>query len=226
MTDGMRSRTARRATTVIAAVLLIAGAVTIAVAVHAQRKPPQPKASAAGRLYIPPSTTTTSVAPTTTHPKVTTPSGLPASPPVAVTIPAIGVQSNLIHLGLNPDGTVQVPTSFHVAGWYDQSVTPGQVGPTIILGHVDSKAGPGIFFRLGALKPGDDVAVKRTDGRTVTFKITAVRSYFKQQFPTIDVYGNTPTPTIRLITCGGTFDRSTGHYLSNIVAYGQIVTSP
>ncbi len=225
MRDGGRSRTARRATTVIASVLAVAGVVTIAVALHAQHKPPQPSASAAGKLYVPPtSTTTIPAAPTPIKPKITTTKpGLPASPPTAITIPSIGVQSTLIRLGLNADGSVEVPTSFHVAGWYERSVTPGQVGPTIILGHVDSKAGPGIFFRLGALKPGDRVAVNRADGRTVTFEITAVRSYFKKQFPTLDVYSNTPTPTIRLITCGGTFDRSTGHYLSNIVAYGQLV---
>jgi hypothetical protein len=230
MTDGGRSRTARRAATVIASVLAVVGVVTIALALHAQRHAPQPSASAAGRLYVPSSTSTTipsapRTAPTRPKPTATKP-GLPASPPTAITIPSIGVQSSLIRLGLNADGSVQVPTSFHVAGWYEQSVTPGQVGPTIILGHVDSKAGPGIFFRLGALKPGDRVAVNRVDGRTATFEITAVRSYFKKQFPTLDVYSNTPTPTIRLITCGGTFDRSTGHYLSNIVAYGQLVTSP
>jgi sortase (surface protein transpeptidase) len=136
------------------------------------------------------------------------------------------VQSTLIRLGLNADGTVQVPMSFHVAGWYEHSVTPGQTGPSVILGHVDSKGGPGIFFRLGALHPSDRVVVKRADGTAATFEITAVRSYFKQRFPTLDVYGNTPTPTIRLITCGGTFDRATGHYLSNIVAFGQLVTGP
>jgi LPXTG-site transpeptidase (sortase) family protein len=214
---------------VIASALVVAGIATVAVAIHAQRKPPQPPASAAGRLYVTPSFTTTTSTPvtraTTKPTTVTTRPGLPASPPIAVTIPSVGVRSFLIHLGLNADGTVQVPTSFDVAGWYENSVTPGQNGPTIILGHVDSTSGPGIFFRLGALKPGDQVSVNRADDRVVTYKITAVRSYFKQQFPTLDVYGNTPTPTIRLITCGGAFDRSTGHYVSNIVAYGQLVGS-
>jgi sortase (surface protein transpeptidase) len=132
------------------------------------------------------------------------------------------VRSQLVHLDRNPDGTVQVPTSYQIAGWYDRSVTAGQVGPTVILGHVDSKAGPGIFYRLGALHPGDTVTVTRTDHRTVTYTITGVREYAKNQFPTIDVYGNTTRPTIRLVTCGGTFDHTTGHYLSNIVAYGEL----
>lgn len=231
MMDGGRSRTTRRAATVIASVLAAAGIATIGVALQAQRRPPQPSASAAGRIYVPPLSTTTTnpptlITPTTTVPKTaTTRPGLSASPPVAITIPSIGVRSTLTRLGLNGDGTVAVPTSFHVAGWYEHSVTPGQNGPMVVLGHVDSTSGPGIFFRLGALNPGDQVSVSRVDGRLVTYRITAVRSYFKQQFPILDVYGNTPTPTIRLITCGGTFDRSTGHYLSNIVAFGQLVAS-
>ena len=145
------------------------------------------------------------------------------SAPVTISIPSIAVRSDLIRLGLNADGSIEVPKSFHVAGWYEHSVTPGQTGPSIILGHVDSKAGPGIFFRLGALHSGDRVVVNRADGTTATFQINAVRSYSKTQFPTLDVYGNTPMPTIRLITCGGAFDRTTGHYLSNIVAFGQLV---
>jgi sortase (surface protein transpeptidase) len=154
---------------------------------------------------------------------VPAPRGLAPSVPTAITIPSIGVSTPLVQLDQNADGSVQVPTSFHVAGWYRRSVTPGQIGPTVILGHVDSKAGPGIFYRLGALRPGNLVAVTRADGSTVRFEITGVREYLKTQFPTISVYGNTATATLRLVTCGGTFDRSTGHYLSNIVAYGRVV---
>jgi hypothetical protein len=92
----------------------------------------------------------------------------------------------------------------------------------VILGHVDSMSGPGIFYRVGALHPGDTVAVTRADGKTVTFVITGVRQYSKTAFPTLDVYGNTPVPTIRLVTCGGAFDSATHHYLSNIVAFGEL----
>ncbi len=130
--------------------------------------------------------------------------------------------STLTSLGLNTDGSVHVPDSFSIAGWFNGSVTPGQVGPTVILGHVDSTSGPGVFFRLGDLRPGDNVTVARLDGTVVTYRITAVRQYPKSHFPTFDVYGNTPVPTIRLITCGGAFDSTTHHYLSNIVAYGQL----
>jgi sortase (surface protein transpeptidase) len=132
------------------------------------------------------------------------------------------VSSTLTSLGLNADGSVHVPDSFSIAGWFNGSVTPGQVGPTIILGHVDSTAGPGVFFRLGDLRPGDQVTLTRADGAIVTYRITGVRQYPKDHFPTLAVYGNTPVPTIRLITCGGAFDTATHHYLSNIVAFGQV----
>jgi len=142
--------------------------------------------------------------------------------PVAISIPSIGVHSSIVELGLNADRTVEVPRSFHEAGWYKYGVEPGQTGPSVYLGHVDSVSGPGIFYRLGALRPGDHVVIQRADGRTVTFVITGVRQYAKTAFPTLDVYADTPIPTIRLVTCGGTFDSATQHYLSNIVAFGQI----
>lgn len=148
--------------------------------------------------------------------------GLPSSPAVSLSVPALGIEhSPLQRLGENADGTVGVPTSFHQAGWYTGSVSPGQVGPTVILGHVDSYQGPGIFFRLGSLRPGETVSLARADGRTVTYRITGVREYAKNNFPTLSVYANTPVPTIRLITCGGQFDTTTRHYLANIVAYGE-----
>jgi hypothetical protein len=210
-------------------ILLVGGLVAIGIAIHAQRSAPQPTAAVAGSVLIPPSTTSAppiaSTPTTAPRPRAIAPPVrvLPASPPTAITIPSIGLHSSLLRLGQNADGSVQVPTTFHEAGWYQDSVTPGQLGPSIILGHVDSKAGPGIFYRLGALRPGDRVMVNRLDGTTVTFKITGVREYLKTQFPTLAVYGNTPVPTLRLVTCGGLFDRATGHYLSNIVAFGQVV---
>lgn len=224
------SRSSLRAATVIACVLAVIGIACVVVAIRAQRSAPQPSSSAAGQL-IEPSVRPSAIPVPRTSPRSTSgpgvPSstakeGMPASRPVALTIAKIGVSSLLTTLDRNADGTLQVPDSFHIAGWYDRSVTPGQVGPAVIVGHVDSVSGPGIFYRLGSLKPGDLVVVKRLDGTTVKFKITGVREYAKDQFPTIDVYGNTPIPTIRLITCGGTFDSVTHHYLSNIVAYGQI----
>ncbi len=144
--------------------------------------------------------------------------------PISVTIPAIGVTSNLLSLNRNPDGTVQVPSSFHEAGWYQRGPTPGQLGPSVILGHVDSYKGPGIFFRLGSLEPGDTVKVARQDGTTATFKVNAVNEYTKAQFPSQTVYGDIGYAGLRLITCGGTFDRSTHSYLSNIVVFASLIT--
>jgi LPXTG-site transpeptidase (sortase) family protein len=207
---------------VIAIVVAITGATLLVVAVRSQRSVPRPPPAAAGRL-IEPATTSSSTTSVRTAGSTTTPKGPPQSPPTNVSIPSIGVTSALTSQGLNADGSVHVPDSYSVAGWFNGSVTPGQIGPTVIIGHVDSTAGPGVFFRLGDLRPGDQVTVDRLDGTAFTYKITGVRQYAKDHFPTLDVYGNTPVPTIRLITCGGTFDSATHHYLSNIVAYGQLV---
>ncbi len=139
--------------------------------------------------------------------------------PVSLTIPLIGVQTRLITLGLQANGSLQVPSTTAVAGWYTGSPRPGAIGSAVIVGHVDSKAGDGIFFRLDTLSRGDKVYVKRADGTTVMFRVTRVQKYLKNEFPTQSVYGPTPDAELRLITCGGTFDDTTGHYLSNIVVY-------
>ncbi|MGH3162443.1 MAG: sortase domain-containing protein, partial [Streptosporangiaceae bacterium] len=111
--------------------------------------------------------------------------------PVSLTIPLIGVKTNLITLGLAAGGSMQVPSSFTVAGWFTGSPRPGAVGSSIIVGHIDSKRHPGIFFRLPELKSGDDVFVKRADGTTVEFRVTEVQRYLKDHFPTQTVYGPT-----------------------------------
>ena len=141
--------------------------------------------------------------------------------PVSLTIPLIGVKTNLITLGLAAGGAMQVPSTSTVAGWFTGSPRPGAVGSSIIVGHVDSKSGPGIFFRLPELKKGDDIYVKRADGTTAEFRVTENRTYPKDHFPTDTVYGPTPDAELRLITCGGTFDSVTGHYLSNIIVYAS-----
>ena len=214
----------------IAFLLAIGGVVTLFVGASRHRSaPPRPPASAAGRIVAPsqPATSTTRSSTrhrSQTHRATVAPprAVLGFSPPAEITIPKIGVHSVLVRLDRNLDGTVQVPSSFHVAGWYEHSVTPGQVGPSVILGHVDSASGPGIFYRLGTLRPGDRVVMKRLDGRSATFVITGVREYAKDSFPTLEVYGNTAGPTLRLVTCGGAFDRASGHYVSNIIAYGEL----
>jgi hypothetical protein len=205
--DSLRSRLA-----LVAGVLLLAiGAAAVGFAVSAQQHAPQPSRATAGVL----------------GPAGRGPS-LSRSLPVSVNIPAIGVSSTLLHLGLNSDGTMQVPsltTSADVAAWYKYSATPGQIGASVIEGHVDSYRGPAVFFRLGALRPGDAVDVTLADGITAIFRVTGVREYLKSNFPAKSIYGATGYAALRLITCGGTFDYATGHYLSSTVVFASLVSS-
>jgi hypothetical protein len=147
----------------------------------------------------------------------------PAARPVTLTIPLIGVRTDLVTLGLTASGAMQVPSSTKVAGWFTGSPLPGAVGSAIIAGHIDSLTGPGVFYRLSELQAGDRVYVGQVDGSTVEFQVTAVRSYLKEHFPTQGVFGPIPYPQLRLITCGGDFDFATGHYLSNTVVYASEV---
>ena len=142
--------------------------------------------------------------------------------PVWLTIPAIGVKAPIINLGLNPNGTLQVPRTTTVAGWYTGSPRPGAIGSAVIAGHVDSRAGPGIFFWLKNLRPGDRIYVRRADGTLAVFTVTVVHIYPKSNFPTPLVYGPVPDAELRLITCGGTFDYARGSYLSNVVVYARL----
>ena len=144
--------------------------------------------------------------------------------PVSLTIPLIGVRTRLITLGLTSADELQVPSSTSVAGWYTGSPRPGAIGSAVIVGHIDSLTGPGVFYRLSELTKGDKVYVKRADGTLVEFRVTSVQTYLKDHFPTEDVYGPVPDPELRLITCGGAFDYATGHYLSNIVVYATEVS--
>jgi sortase (surface protein transpeptidase) len=151
------------------------------------------------------------------------PTMAPVAEPVQLTIPSIGVRTGLVHLGLTSSGTLQVPSTTSVAGWYTGSARPGAIGSAVIVGHIDSTSGPGIFFRLNLLHPGSRVYVRRSDGTLAVFRVTAVRSYLKAHFPTVAVYGPQPDAELRLITCGGAFDFATGHYLSNTIVYASMV---
>ncbi|HEX3790624.1 MAG TPA: class F sortase [Pseudonocardiaceae bacterium] len=147
--------------------------------------------------------------------------GAARSVPTWIDIPSIDARSSLIGLGLNPDKSVQVPPvdKPQQAGWYEYGPTPGQVGPAVILGHIDGDHQEGIFWRLHEVKPGDAVTVGRQDGSTVTFTVSKVDQVPKDTFPTSAVYGNTTDPELRLITCSGAFDATTGHYLDNVIVY-------
>ena len=167
--------------------------------------------------------------PRTAHSQTTAPassaSPAPAALPTALSIPVIGVSHSLATVGLNPDGSLQVPSLSDVAvpAWYTGSPRPGDPGPAVIVGHVDSAAsGKGVFFDLGDLHIGDQIIISRADGTTVTFLVTNIESVPKATFPTQAVYGNTPDAELRVITCGGAFDTATGHYLNNIIVFARL----
>ena len=144
------------------------------------------------------------------------------SKPVRLEIPASGVSTPLLRLGLEPDGAMQVPTDFARAGWFAEGPAPGQVGPSVIAGHVDSKTGPAVFYRLRDLRPGDPVLVERADGSRLRFLVERSRSVLKRTFPTQDVFGPVPAAALRLITCGGEFDRARGSYPENLVVFARL----
>jgi hypothetical protein len=146
----------------------------------------------------------------------------PVARPVWLTIPAIGVRAHVVDLGVNPSGSIQVPATTTVVGWYTGGPEPGAIGPAVIVGHVDSRAGPGVFFWLRTLRPGQRVYVGRADGTMAVFTVTRVQMYAKDQFPTAAVYGPVPDAELRLITCGGAFDAARGSYLSNVVVYARL----
>jgi hypothetical protein len=147
-----------------------------------------------------------------------------ASAPTRLQIPAIGVDTDLIPLGLGASGALEVPPAGFPAGWYTGAPTPGELGPAVITGHIDWN-GPGVFFALRSLTPGAVVTVWRADGSTAVFTVTEVAEYGKADFPTELVYGGLDYAGLRLITCGGKFNRRAGHYEDNIVAFASLVAS-
>lgn len=150
--------------------------------------------------------------------------GIPVSVPIRVRIPAIKVDAPVMKLGLDAHGALELPPldNHNLAGWYTGSVTPGKAGPAILAGHVDSTTGTSVFFNIKSLRPGDKIMVTEADGMVVKFTTQWVQTAPKDAFPTAAVYGDTPDPTLRLITCGGEFDPSTGHYDSNVIVYASL----
>ena len=238
MTDPAPRRPGSRVWTAVAVALAVVAVIAIVVAVTGQQRAPQPAsapgttASANSDAVPAPSsglpTTPAEPAPSSGPPTV------PAEPepaatvaaPVSVEIPGIDVRSDLLRLGVNGDGTVEVPplAEDDQAGWYEPGPAPGAVGPAVILGHVDSAEwGPGVFFDLGALQPGDEVSVTRQDGSVAVFAVDRVERHRKDDFPTIEVYGDTDEAQLRLITCGGVFDPAAGSYEDNVIAFATLV---
>ncbi|MGY1855586.1 class F sortase [Modestobacter sp. SYSU DS0290] len=151
------------------------------------------------------------------------PAVLPESAPVRVRIPAIGVDSELIDLGLQDDGTMEVPAAGFPAGWFTGAPTPGERGPAVLAGHVDWGGAPGVFADLRDVVPGDEISVLRTDGSTAVFRVREVGQYDKDSFPTAAVYGDLDHAGLRVITCGGTFDQRAGSYRDNTVVFADLV---
>ncbi|HCG56853.1 MAG TPA: class F sortase [Brevibacterium sp.] len=220
--------------------LLVVAALLITVGLVRGQSPPQPDAASSsdsvaaqtsgGADGTESPTPAAPEAPTNTEadptPEAKPDNAMDASTPTKLTIPAIDVDTSIMELGLTDEDVLEVPPlgKDAPAGWYKRSPTPGEVGPSLIVGHVDSaKEGPAVFFDLGALKPKDTLTVTRDDGSKATFSIDDVTDYGKDSFPDYKVYGNTKEPEIRLITCGGEFNEQTGHYEDNIVVTGHLV---
>jgi hypothetical protein len=144
---------------------------------------------------------------------------LPTAPPARLTIAALDVDVPVAALGLRADGAMEVPDDAATVGWFTGAPTPGSLGPAVLAGHVDFKGAAGTFARLSALRPGDEIRVARRDGTTAVFAVTEVGRYPKNRFPTDAVYGPIDHAGLRLITCGGGFDRRSGHYEDNVVVF-------
>lgn len=202
----------RRVAGIVLAVATTLTLVTaLAVALHGPVNRPSPAVPAAPSP-VPDAVSTTSTARPAADVRATT-----------LDVPALRISGSvLIDLGVDASGALVPPSTTAVAGWFRGSAAPGDVGPTVIAGHVDSYKGPGIFFHLDDLKPGDLVTVGRSDGRTFRYRVTDVLIVPKTEFPTDRVYGPTPGPELRLITCGGEFDHSARRYLRNVVVSGVL----
>jgi Sortase domain len=149
---------------------------------------------------------------------------LPESDPIEVTIPRLGVRSRLVSLGVDEAGSMEVPQDPAVAGWYSLGPTPGSLGPAVIAGHVTWNSTPGVFFRLGTMRPGDRVTVSRADGGRAVFAVSRVATFEKSRFPTRRVFGDLGYAGLRLVTCGGTYDAQSHRYLHNVVVFARLVS--
>ncbi len=150
-----------------------------------------------------------------------------APPPRGVNIDRLGIESPLVGLRVQGDGTLQVPDDYDTAGWHRAGTAPGEVGPAVVVGHVDSYEGPAVFYRLRELQPGDRVTIDRVDGSVVVFEVYGQETVSKDAFPTERVYGPTDGPELRLVTCGGRFDEQARRYNDNVVVYAkQVAEAP
>jgi len=174
---------------------------------------PEPEQAAA-----PAATTPSPQPPPTPEPQPPPPPPAPVADPVGISIPAIDVDAEIVPVGLNADGSMETP-EFGLAGWYTEGPKPGEAGPGVIVAHVDSRGGPDVFYRLNDLAPGDEITVSQADGATKTWRVESREQTDKDALPADRIWNGAADPVLRLITCGGIFDRSVGHYEDNIIVY-------
>lgn len=185
-------------------------------------KTPVPASPNTPAVPGPPPAATTRTAPT--HPALA-PFTMGAAAPLSITVPTANITSSLGQVALNPDGTIQVPTDFGQAAWYRLGPTPGELGPAVIVGHVDSRTGPAVFYQLSSIRPGQMIDVTRTDKSVAHFRVDAIEVYRRDQFPTKTVYGPINYAGLRLITCGGTYNKNAKAYEANVVVFATLVHS-
>jgi sortase (surface protein transpeptidase) len=205
-------------------VLATAGVAAVVVLPHGDDDPVRLDVPVAVVAPQVPSTATPSVPAAAPASTPATALQLPASTPTRVQIPALGVTSRVMELGLERDGSMEVPPAAYPVGWYDGSPTPGELGPAVLAGHVDWDGEPGAFYGLRELRPGDTVVVDRADGTVATFRVDRVEEHPKDDFPTEEVYGDIDRAGLRLITCGGAFDEDTGDYEDNVIVFASLAT--
>ncbi|MDG4801055.1 class F sortase [Micromonospora sp. WMMD980] len=209
-------RRQRAALAVGAGLLALAAAVVVGLAAsRADDAPPEaPRPAASGQAPAP--------RPVGRAGELTSGPLMASSPPVRIHIASLRVEARIVPLGLRPDGAMQVPDSATDVGWFTRAPTPGSLGPAVLAGHVNWKGREGSFFDLARLRPDTPLSVQRRDGSTATFVVTRVEQYPKDRFPSDDVYGPTDHAALRLITCGGEFDRKRDSYRDNVIVYARL----
>lgn len=206
-----RGRQATRAINVALPVTLVAGGIIGAIFFGAQTLTP--------RQLAPPITYTAAAAPRTADQTY-----MSASRPTHISIPSVGIDADTVPVGLDSNGSIQLPSVLEwLTGWYDKSPTPGEKGPAIIVGHLDSYKGVSVFWRLRDVKAGDTILINRQDGSVAKFRADSLKQFDRAKFPTGEVYGNIGYAGLRLITCGGAFDASSGDYTQNTVVYASLI---
>ena len=208
-------RRGRYALTAATVVLTALGATALARGALDRPQPQPPLGSAAANASAPADGGATPE-------KLTTGPLMATSPPTRITIPALSASATVIGLGQQTDGSMEVPDDEKTVGWYTKAPTPGALGPAVLAGHVDLKGRPGTFAALSSLKAGDMVNLDRADGSMAMFEVTRIERYPKNKFPSTAVYGAIDHAGLRLITCGGIFDTTSGHYEDNIVVYAAL----